>query len=88
LPLSGVEKLTDGPVGQGSRFRGEFKGMGTVTWGPVEYRVPERVVNGGLAKSFRFTSTLAPTPTEGGTHVAAKLQVEPLGLYRLMTPLR
>ena len=40
--LKGVEKLTSGPLGQGARYRGNFKGFGVVDYEFGKYDPPAR----------------------------------------------
>ena len=35
--MKAVEKLTDGPLGKGSRYRGKFKGFGTIEYEFAEF---------------------------------------------------
>lgn len=79
--------LTPKPIGAGSRFRGEFKRVGTVAWTTIELDLAERVVNRGSAKFYQFTSTLIFAPKDGGTAVTGRLQLEPRGPFKLITPL-
>jgi carbon monoxide dehydrogenase subunit G len=83
----GWEKTSPGPVGLGTTFTGEVKGMGAMTMQNTEYQRPFRVIHRGSAKSFDFASTLIFEPSASGTRVRATGQVEPRGLFKLMAPL-
>jgi uncharacterized protein YndB with AHSA1/START domain len=83
----GWEQTSPGPVGPGTTFKGEVQGMGAMTMEVVEYQRPFRVTRRGRAKSFDFASTLILEAGASGTRVKATGQVEPRGLFKLMTPL-
>ena len=83
----GWEQTSPGPVGPGTTFKGEVQGMGAMTMEVTEYQRPFRVTHSGSAKSFGFASTLIFEPSGSGTRVRATGQVEPRGLFKLMTPL-
>ncbi len=58
-----VEKLTQGPLGKGSKYRGKFKGMGTVEYEFSEFKSPTgfthstKVPMGKMMHTFSFEST-------------------------------
>ena len=81
------EQTSPGSVGLGTTFKGEVQGMGPMTMQMVEYQRPFRVTHRGSAKSFGFASTLNFEPSASGTRVKATGQVEPQGLFKLLTPL-
>src|SRR5688572_21682633 len=62
----GVEQLTPGPIARGTRFRGDFKGMGKVEYEYADFEPGRRIVHavrmpfGGMRHAFE----LAP---EGAT---------------------
>lgn len=81
-----VEKLTDGPVGPGSRFRGSYKRMGTVEQELVDYQRPQRVsylsdTMGGAKLVFELE------PGAAGTLVRIAGDMHPTGLMKLAQPL-
>jgi hypothetical protein len=43
--MKAVEKLTDGPLGKGSRYRGKFKGFGTIEYEFAEFDEPRRFIH-------------------------------------------
>ena len=67
-----VEKTTAGPVGLGTAWAGEYRGMGALTLSVVEYDRPRRVARQGRAKAFDFASFLTFEPTATGTRVIAE----------------
>lgn len=44
--IRSVDKVTDGPIGKGTRFRGEFKGFGKVEYEYIDFEAGRLVVHG------------------------------------------
>jgi predicted ester cyclase len=82
-----VEKTTDGPVGLGTAWACEYRGMGPLTLSVVEYDRPRRAVRRGRARAFDFASFLTFEPTATGTHVTAEGDLAFRGPFRLLAPL-
>ena len=82
-----VEKLTDGPVGVGTRFRAKWKQGPEIETRCTIYDRPTtwRYENGGPI-SLVLTITLAPTPN-GGTRMISHGEWTPHGWFRLVFPL-
>jgi uncharacterized protein YndB with AHSA1/START domain len=79
-------KTSDGPLGVGSTFVVDRKPSGPSTIRYVEYTRPSRWVIEGSGKPATFTFTAVLRPSGGGTDVTNRLQLEPNGAYRLMSP--
>jgi hypothetical protein len=85
--LKHVEKLTPGPLAQGARYRGQFKGFGVVEYEFVEYQSGKRfahhaVMNiGDMQHIFEFEAV------PEGTRLTQTLLVEPKGIGKLLAPL-
>jgi uncharacterized protein YndB with AHSA1/START domain len=80
-----MDKLTDGPVGVGTRFRAKWTKSGVVTLECREYDRPRhwRFVNGGpLAVDF----SVDLTPESGGTRFTSRFDATPHGFLRLVFP--
>ena len=81
-----VQPVTGGPLAQGSRYRGKFKGMGTVEYEYAEFERPHhfthrtRVPFGMM--SHRLTFEAAP----GGTRLTQEGWLEPNMIGMLMSP--
>ena len=66
--LRSVEKLTPGPLGQGSRYRGDFKGSGVVEYEYVEFdrmglsKEAEQAARGDLPAALIRAIALAGDP--------------------------
>jgi len=84
--LKRIEKLTPGPLGQGSRYRGKFKGMGTVEYEFPEYEPPKRFAHRAKVPFgvMRHIFTFEETPE--GTRMTQVGILEPNLLGRVMTP--
>ncbi|MEA2574541.1 MAG: hypothetical protein QOH93_1839 [Chloroflexia bacterium] len=84
--LKSVEKLTPGPLGQGSRYRGKFKGFGTMEYEFAEYESPRRFAH--LAPmamgKLRHTFTFEAVPQ--GTRLTQEGRLEPNLLGRILWP--
>ncbi len=81
-----VEKLTDGPLGVGTRFRAKWKqGPVIETQCTLRERPRQwRYENGGPV-SLVLTLTLEPTPN-GGTRMTSRGEWTPRGWFRLVFP--
>src|SRR5690348_15824392 len=83
---SGVEKVSDGLVGLGARFRGEYARIGTVTLDIVAFERPVRVTFHGQARSMVFDDAVELVATPSGAILRAAMGSHPSGLMKLMTP--
>jgi uncharacterized protein YndB with AHSA1/START domain len=82
-----VEKLTDGPVGQGTRFRGSYRGLGDLDVEITEYDRPGRL--GFACHGTRMDMDVAFTfkPHGTGAEIGGEIETRPKGLMKLMSPL-
>jgi uncharacterized protein YndB with AHSA1/START domain len=90
-PVPVLDKITDGPVGVGTRYREVVRMMPGVTmtvlsevtgYEPERYLASEwhsNVMEGHLAYVFE--------PVDGGTRVVQKMTLEPKGVLRVFSPL-
>ena len=82
-----MEKLTDGPVGVGTKFLARWKGApSAIEVECVEFDRPLRWVhdNGG---PIAVTFTGAVQPVDGGSLLSVRFDARPQGWFRLMFPL-
>lgn len=83
-----VEMTSDGPVGLGARFRGQYKGAGTLVYAITAHEPPRRVVFEGTARGMPFVATMTLAPTSsGGTQLTDRMELQPSGFFRLLAPL-
>ena len=84
-----ADRLSDGPIGVGSRFRWVLKFMGRkeAEIEVISYEPPSsaqlRMVKGPLHP----TITYRVEPTRGGTRFTRRIDMEPEGMMKLMAPL-
>ena len=80
-----MEKITDGPVGLGTKFRAQWTGSPLVEVEIVEYERPRmwKAHNDGSLE-FNFTATLEPVAE--GTRLSVDMDVRPHGWFRLVFP--
>ena len=81
-----MEKLTDGPIGVGTKFLARWKGApSAIEVTCLEFERPHRWVhdNGGpIAVSF----TGAVEPVEGGSRLSVRFDARPRGWFRVLFP--
>ncbi len=85
--LRSVEKLTPGPLGQGSRYRGDFKGSGVVEYEYVEFDRPRRFAHRADVKIGRIRHVFTFEPVPEGTRLTQEAHLRRNFLGRLMGPL-
>ena len=81
-----VKILTTGPIGVGSRFRGQYQGMGTLEYEILEYDRPRRACVRGTSNPFDFVSTFELAPKPAGTNMTGTMDPRPKGFVRLVAP--
>jgi carbon monoxide dehydrogenase subunit G len=82
-----VTMTSDGDVGRGSTFVGEYERAGRVDLEIAEFERPSRVTFRARAKIVRFDDAVQLAPVDGGTRVDPQMTAEPQGLMRLAGPL-
>jgi hypothetical protein len=81
-----MEKLTDGPVGVGTRYRAKWKGSPHVELETVAFDRPHSwTTHNGGPLEVRFTCTVEPDPV--GTRLQVEFEPTPHGPLRLVFPL-
>ena len=82
-----VEKLSDGPVGVGTRYRARWANSGPTTVEVVQFDRPRRWETTTRARgmSIRFRGTV--TDAAQGARYTANLALDPKGLAWLLAPL-
>jgi hypothetical protein len=72
-----ITKITSGPVGIGTEFRGEHIGFGSVSWRVTEFQAPRHVVIEGTVGdgTYRWRGDLERAP--GGTWFNGDMEWEP-----------
>lgn len=85
--LRSVKQLTSGPLTAGARFRGSFKGFGTVEYEFAEYEPPRRFAHLARIPAGRMTHRFTFEPVEGGTRLTQVGALEPNALGRVIAPI-
>ena len=85
--LRSVEKLSDGPLGEGSCFRGDFKGFGDVTYEFSSYEPGRVFAHRAKVKMGTMTHTFSFEDGPDGTVVTQHGVLEPNVLGRVMSPM-
>jgi uncharacterized protein YndB with AHSA1/START domain len=84
--LRRVEQLTPGALAAGARFRGSFKGFGTVEYEFAEYEPPRRFAHLARIRAGRMTHQFTFEPVDGVTRLTQVGALEPNALGRVMAP--
>ncbi len=84
--LKSVEKLTAGPLGRGSRYRGKFKGFGTMEYEFAEFEPPRRFAHLAPMPMGKLRHVFTFEPAAQGTRLTQEGYLEPNLLGRLMWP--
>lgn len=80
-----VEKITDGPVGRGTKYRARWKGSPEIEVEYVEFEAPRRwKAHSGGAMESNFECTVGPHAD--GARVESELELIPHGLFKLAFP--
>jgi uncharacterized protein YndB with AHSA1/START domain len=82
-----VEKLTDGPVGVGTRYRARWSNSGPTTIEVVQFDRPRRWETTARARGMRIRFRGSVTDTAPGARYTAYLELQPQRLARLVAPL-
>lgn len=72
-----VEKLTQEPLGKGSRYRGKFKGMGTVEYEFAEFDRPRRFSHAARIMMGEIRHVFTFEPVVGGTKLIQEGKLKP-----------
>jgi uncharacterized protein YndB with AHSA1/START domain len=81
-----VEKTNEGPVGQGTRFEGEYARAGTVSLELVEFERPYRVTFRARSRIVHFDDAVILSSEGTGTRLRATMEAYPQGFMKLMAP--
>ncbi len=84
--VESITKITDGPIGLGTKFQAKWKQSEPLVVECVRYERPSHLVldNGGSIEA-RVDVTIAPEGT--GTHFVSRFRARPHGAARLFFPI-
>lgn len=81
-----IDKLTDGPVGLGTRYEGEWVKGDPMTIDFVRFQRPTSWATVGRARRLVASAEGQIWPTPGGAHLALRTRLQPQGALRLLRP--
>jgi uncharacterized protein YndB with AHSA1/START domain len=84
---SRAEKLTDGPVGLGTRFAAEFMKGDAMTIEYVRFERPLAWETLGRSDRLDVKGEGRVTATERGVHLVMRMELRPKGALRLLLPI-
>lgn len=82
-----MEKTSDGPIGAGTTFLGDYKGSGTMDFSLVEYDRPRHLRFLGENGRVSIDASIDFRAVDGRTRGAFDLSMRPRGAFRLVLPL-
>jgi len=82
-----IVKVTDGPVGVGSRFTTELAKGPAMVLECIGYERSSAWAFTGDSRALKASSEGRIVPTPQGVHLVMRMELEPRGLLRLATPL-
>ena len=85
--LTHVEKLTEGPLATGARYRGQFKGFGVVEYEFPEYEPYRRFAQHAVMPFGDSNHIFEFAPAPSGTQFTQTLIVRPAGIGKLLAPI-
>ncbi len=88
--IARVEKTTDGPVGRGSRFTAQPRGLGrrgVMTVEVLEYDRPDRLATSIRSSHLEVVGTVSFAAVAGGTRMRWSWDTRLRGAMRALSPL-
>ena len=85
-----AEQISEGPIGEGARFRTEVRTMGRAMAMVVQftdYKRPSRLASVTSSSMMETEGALTFAPVHGGTRMRWSWDVRPRGAMKLMAPL-
>jgi diacylglycerol O-acyltransferase / wax synthase len=87
LKAKRVEKLTDGPIGLGTQFEGEYLKGDAMTIEYVRFERPVSWETVGRSPRLNVKGEGRLTTTERGTRLVMRMELSPKGALRLLAPI-
>jgi uncharacterized protein YndB with AHSA1/START domain len=82
-----VEKLTDGPIGVGTRYSIQFVKAPTMVMECTEYERPAAWSLAGSSTALTARGVNRVAPTGDGAHLVMRMELEPHGALKLVGPI-
>jgi uncharacterized protein YndB with AHSA1/START domain len=81
-----MEKTSNGPIGAGTTFRGDYRGSGVIDFTLVEYERPTFMRFTGRNGQVSMEATIRFHEQAGQTHGSFDLDMAPRGAFKLVMP--
>ena len=81
-----IQKLTDGPIGLGTRFQGAWIRGDPMTIEFVRFQRPSAWASVGRSRRLLATSEGQVSNTPGGVRLVLRMELQPRGALRLLRP--
>jgi polyketide cyclase/dehydrase/lipid transport protein len=88
--MTRADKVTDGPIGVGTKFHSVMRGVGggaDMTIEFTEFDRPRRIAETTHMANMNINGLLTFQPVPGGTRMRWLWDLEPRGFYKLLGPL-
>lgn len=85
--MKSVERVSDGPLERGSRFRANFKGFGIVDYEFADFDPPRKFSHRAKVKAGEMRHTLTFEEVPEGTRVTQIGEMTPNLMGKLMAPM-
>jgi hypothetical protein len=82
-----VEKLTDGPIRVGTRFRARWSGTGSTDVEVIRHDRPNAWATRSTAMGIEVITSGSVSASAGGSRYTIHLELRPHGIARLLAPL-
>ena len=85
--MKSIEKLTDGPIGVGTRFATEFAKGPHMVIEYTSYERPTKWASVGESRALKASGNGRVVRSPHSTHLIMRMEIEPHGLFKFATPL-
>jgi hypothetical protein len=85
--LKRAEKVTGGPVGEGTIFDTDYRLFGPMRLELRDFRRPQHLAFAGVGPRMRMDFVMYVAQQDGGSRVSFQIEMRPQGLLRPLAPL-
>jgi hypothetical protein len=85
--LKAIEKITHGPVGNGTTFRGDYGAIGELELSIIEYERPISVNFRGSNRKIDMRADFSFREANGGCEIEVTITIEPKGFMKVIGPM-
>ena len=79
-----IEKVSEGPISAGTKFRGIYSGIGELTTELVVFERPRRFSFRSAGPRMRIERQFVVAPSHAGTTIDLKAELAPQSFFRLL----